>query len=93
MNVKEVIWPEPVMKKLFTFQSEHFTSEESYDYVVQLILETEDALLNPVLGKTYLEEYGEFRGFSRMVVKKCRLYYKVISDTLIIVAVLFPGEQ
>jgi hypothetical protein len=40
MNVNEVIWPEPIIKKLFTNQSEHFTSEESYDYIVQLLLET-----------------------------------------------------
>lgn len=93
MNVNEVIWPEPIMRKLFTYQSEHFTTEESYDYIVQLILETEDALLNPILGKTYLEEYGEFSGFSRILVKKCRVYYKVISDNVIIAAVLFAGEK
>lgn len=93
MKVKEVTWPEPIIKKLFTSQSEHFTSEESYDYIVQLILETEDKLLNPVLGKTYIEEYGEYSCFSRILVNKFRIYFKVTSDTLIIVAVLFPGEQ
>jgi hypothetical protein len=67
MKVNEVVWPEPIMKKIFTYQSEHFTSEESYDYIVQLILETEDALLNPILGKTYVEEFGEFKGLSRQV--------------------------
>ena len=93
MNVNEVIWPEPILIKLFTYQSDHFTPEESYDYIVQLILETEDALLNPILGKTYVEEYGEFKGFSRQVVKKFRIYYQVITNNLIIAAVLFPGEQ
>lgn len=56
MNVYEIIWPEPIMIKLFTYQSEFFIPEESYDYIVQLILETENALLNPLLGKPYVEE-------------------------------------
>jgi plasmid stabilization system protein ParE len=93
MNVKEVVWPEPVLNKLRTFQSEHFTAEESYDYIKQFVLETENLLLNPVIGKSYTEESGEYRGYSRIVIRKFRVYFKLMNGTIVIVAVFFPGES
>lgn len=92
MKTKQVIWPEPIVTKLRSFRSEHFTPEETYDYIVQLILETEELLLNPVIGRTYVEEYGEFKGFSRIVVSKFRTYYKTFENDIVIVAVMFPGQ-
>jgi len=93
MNERKVIWPEPILGKLHSFSSEHYTAEESYDHIVQFILETEDLLLNPVIGKTYTEEFGEFKGLTRIVVKRFRVYYKAIDDLIVIAAVCFPGEQ
>jgi hypothetical protein len=63
MNIYKVFWPEPIINKLRSFQSRYFTPQESYDYIIQMIIETEDLLKNPVLGKSYIEENGEFKGF------------------------------
>jgi hypothetical protein len=93
MKVKQVVWPKPVINKLKTFSNEHFTLEESYDYIVQVIIDTEDLLLNPVLGQTYVEEFGEYQGFARIVVRKFRVYYSVIGLDIVITAVMFPGEK
>lgn len=93
MKSKQVVWPRPIISKLKRFSSERFTSEETYDYIVQFIIETEDLLLNPVLGQTYVEEFGEYKGFARVVVRKFRIYYSVIGRDIVIVAVMFPGEQ
>jgi hypothetical protein len=92
MKSKKVIWPEPVVTKLRSFRSEHFTLEETYDFIVQLILETEELLLNPIVGRTYVEEYGEYRGYSRVVISKFRTYYKTFGNGIVVMAVLFPGE-
>jgi hypothetical protein len=70
MNVYRIDWPETIVMKLKLFQSRHFTPQESYDYIVQLILETEDLLMNPVIGKSYVEEFGEYTGFLRIVVRR-----------------------
>jgi hypothetical protein len=32
---QKVEWPEPVLEKLRSFQSDHYTQEETYDYIVQ----------------------------------------------------------
>jgi plasmid stabilization system protein ParE len=93
MKSNRVIWPEPVREKLLIFRSEHFTPEETYDFLVQLILEVEDLLLNPVLGKTYREEFGEYKDISRLVVRRFRIYYEQIGTDLIVLAVKFPGEK
>jgi hypothetical protein len=55
-------------------------------------LETEDLLRNPVLGKTYTEELGKYKGISRIVVRKFRVYFQEIKNEIIILAILFPGE-
>ena len=48
MKVRQIIWPGPVRNKLLAFRSERFTSEETHDYIVQIILETESLLRIPV---------------------------------------------
>ncbi|WP_156396464.1 hypothetical protein [Paenibacillus sp. Soil724D2] len=34
MNSNQVIWPEPIVEKLRSFRSQHFTPEETYDFIV-----------------------------------------------------------
>jgi mRNA-degrading endonuclease RelE of RelBE toxin-antitoxin system len=92
MNVYRIDWPEPIINKLKSFQSGHFTPQESYDYIFQVVMETEDLLKNPIIGKSYIEESGEYIGFLRIVVRKFRIYYKIINNSIVIVSVLFPGE-
>jgi hypothetical protein len=67
MKSEQVIWPRPVIDKLRSFRSEHFTPKETYDFIVQLVLETEDLLLNPVVGRTYVEEIGVFKSYHSKV--------------------------
>ena len=55
MKASQVIWPRPVRDKLLAFRSEHFTPEETYNFIVSVISETESLLLNPVLSKVYTE--------------------------------------
>ncbi len=93
MKSNQVIWTEPIVEKLRSFRSEHFTPEETYDFIVQLILESEDLLLNPILGRTYVEEFGEFKGHSRLVCRKFRIYYRMIRNDIVVIALLFPGER
>jgi len=93
MKVRQVIWPGPVRNKLLAFRNEHFTAEETHDYIVQIILETESLLLNPVLIKVYTEEAGEYAGFMRLVVGKFRFYIEPVEDDAVVVAVKYPGEK
>ncbi len=93
MRVRQVIWPSPVRNKLLAFRSARFTPEETYDYIVQIILETEILLLNPVLSKVYVEEGGEYAGFMRLVVRKFRFYIELVEDDAVVVAVKYPGEN
>lgn len=93
MKVRQIIWPGPVRNKLLAFRSERFTSEETHDYIVQIILETESLLLNPVLSKVYTEEAGEYAGFMRLVVRKFRFYIESVEDDAVVVAVKFSGEK
>lgn len=93
MKIIKVIWTTPVRDKLLSFRSEHFTDEETYDFIVQVILETEDLLLNPVLGKTYVEEFGEYKGVSRVIIRRVRVYYEQAGNEIVVVAVKFPGEK
>lgn len=93
MRVRQVIWPGPVRNKLLAFRSDRFTPEETYDYIIQIILETEILLLNPVLSKVYTEEAGEYAGFMRLLVRKFRFYIESVEDDAIVVAVKYPGEK
>ncbi|MFC4766150.1 hypothetical protein [Effusibacillus consociatus] len=93
MKGDEVIWPAPVLAKLRSYRNPRFTPEETYDFIAQFMIETEDLLVNPVVGKTYTEEYGKYVGFSRIVVRKFKIYYNRIHNHIVIVGVKFPGEQ
>ena len=48
---------------------------------------------NPVLGKTYTEEFGKYKGISRIVVRKFQFYFKIVDHEVLIIAALFPGEN
>ncbi|WP_254119242.1 hypothetical protein [Bacillus sp. FJAT-29790] len=63
------------------------------DYISQFILETEDLLKTNVVGRMYTEELGTYKGMSRVVVKKFRIYFKQIHNDIVIVAIMFPGEK
>ncbi|WP_394238223.1 hypothetical protein [Niallia oryzisoli] len=93
MYKRNVIWPPAVKEKLTQFRSERFTPEETFDFICQFILDTEELLKNNVIGKSYTEEFGEYKGISRMVIKRFRVYYKLIDHDIVILAVLFPGEN
>jgi len=93
MYERNVIWSPAVKEKLTQFRSERFTAEETLDFICQFILDTEELLKNNVIGKSYTEEFGEYKGISRMVIKRFRVYYKLIDHDIVILAVLFPGEN
>lgn len=93
MESRNVIWLPVVRDKLVQFRSVRFTPEETFDFISQLVLEIEDQLKNPVIGRTYTEEYGKYKGISRIVLKKFQIYFQQINNELIIIAVLFPGEN
>ena len=90
---RTVVWTPVVREKLMEFRSERFTPLETLDFVSQVVLETEDLLKNPVVSKTYTEEFGKYKGISRIVVRKFQFYFKLIDNKVIIIAVLFPGEN
>lgn len=92
MSDRKVIWSPAVMEKLTLFRSNKFTPEETLDYISQFILNTEDILENDIIGKSYTEEFGKYKGISRIVIKKFRVYYTFIGKDVIVLAVLFPGE-
>jgi plasmid stabilization system protein ParE len=92
MKSRKVVWLPVVRDRLVQFRSIRFTPEETFDFISQLVLETEDLLRNPVLGKTYTEEFGKYKGISRVVVRKFRVYFQEINNEIILLAILFPGE-
>lgn len=93
MTDRNAIWSPAVKEKITLFRSERFTAEETLDFISQFIIETEDVLKNSIIVKTYTEEFGKYRGITRIVVKKFRVYYKIIDNNVVILAVLFPGEN
>jgi hypothetical protein len=93
MDGRNVIWSPTVKDKLTQFRSERFTPEETFDFITQFILETEYLLENRIIGKTYTEEFGKYKGITRVIVKKFRVYYKLIGNDFVILAVLFPAEN
>ncbi|WP_068675241.1 hypothetical protein [Oceanobacillus sp. Castelsardo] len=93
MNSRNIIWTPIVRDKLLEFRSERFTSEETFDYISQIILETVDVLGNPVISKTYTQEFGKFKGITRIVVRKFPFYFKQMDNNIVIMAVLFPSEN
>ncbi len=93
MYNRRVVWSPAVKQKLTKYRSERFTPEETFDFISQFILETEELLKNDVIGKWYTEEFGNYKGISRIVVKKFRVYFTSIDRNVVILAVLFPGES
>ena len=93
MKFRHAIWTPIVREKLLSFRSIRFTSEETFDFISQLVLETEDLLKNPYLGKVYTKESGKYKGISRIVIKKFQIYFKQMDNNIVIIAVLFPGEN
>lgn len=93
MDYRNVIWTPVVRGKIIEFRSERFTPEETLNFISQIIIETEDFLKNPIIGKTYTEEFGRYKGVSRIVVKKFKIYYKQFDNDIVIIGVLFPGEN
>ena len=92
MTTRRIKWPTPIRMKLLTFRSPHFTPDETLDFIAQFIVETEDVLSNPIVSRHYTEEYGEFKGISRIVIRKFRVYFEVLGHDVVILAVKFPGE-
>jgi len=82
MNSRNVIWTPVVREKLIEFRNERFTPEETLNYISQIIIETEEFLRNPVIGKTYTEEFGRYKGISRIIIRKFKIYYKQIYSLL-----------
>lgn len=93
METRNVIWTPTVREKLIGFRSSKFTPEETLDFISQLIIETEDLLKNPLLGKAYTEEFGKYKGISRIVIKKFQIYFRQVRNDIVILAFLFPGEN
>lgn len=88
-----VIWPLSVREKLIRFRSEKFTPDETFDFITDIILETEVLLKNDVLDQSYTEEFGKYQGISRIVIKRFRIYFRKDQENIIILAILFPGEK
>ncbi|GAE91071.1 hypothetical protein JCM21714_6 [Gracilibacillus boraciitolerans JCM 21714] len=93
MYDRNVIWSPVVREKLIHFRTERYTPEETLDFISNFIIETEDLLKNRIIGKTYTEEFGKYKGITRVVIKRFRVYYKVIENDVVILAILFPGEK
>ncbi|WP_433747397.1 type II toxin-antitoxin system RelE/ParE family toxin [Falsibacillus pallidus] len=93
MDTRKVIWTPAVREKLIGYRSERFTPEETFDFISQLVLETEDFLSNPLFGKAYTEEFGKFKGISRIVIKKFQIYFTIEKNDIVIIGVLYPGEN
>lgn len=92
-NKKRVIWPDFVYEKLFTLHSAHFSPEETQDFLINLVLEIESFLLNPILSMSYTEESGRFIGISRAIIKRFCIYYELHHDDIVILNIKFPGEN
>lgn len=90
---RTIVWSPTVRKKLVQFRSEHFSPEETFDFISQVVLETEALVSNPILGKAYTEESGPYKGISRVIIRKFRIYYEQHDHEVLITAVLFPGEK
>lgn len=61
MEARYVIWTPAVREKLIEFRSSRYTPEETLDFISQFVLETEDLLKNPLIGKAYTEEFGKYK--------------------------------
>lgn len=93
MSDRNIVWLPSVRNKLIKYRNYRFTPDETLVYISQIVLEIESLLKNPILGRTYTEEVGDYRGVSRVLVKKFRIYYQQVHNDIVIVAILFPGEK
>lgn len=93
MYDRNVIWSPAVREKLTQFRSERYTPEETFDFISNFIINTEDLLKNGIIGKTHTDEFGKYKGITRVVIKRFRIYYKVLENDVVILAILFPGEN
>jgi plasmid stabilization system protein ParE len=93
MGTRNIIWTPAVREKLIEFRSLRYAPVETLDFISQLVLEIEDLLKNPIIGKSYTEEFGKYKGISRIVIKKFQIYFKQFDKDIVIVAILFPGEN
>ena len=93
MGIRKVFWLPSVKIKLKEFRSDHFSPEESFQYISAIIVETEKLLDNPVLSKSYEEESGVYKGISRILVRRFKVYYEWFGEDIIILGILFPGEK
>ncbi|WP_245833155.1 hypothetical protein [Oceanobacillus timonensis] len=60
---------------------------------MKLIIDIEEFLKYEIVGQTYVEEFGVYKGLSRIVIRKFRVYYEKDKNDIIVLAVLFPGEK
>jgi len=93
MSSRTIIWLPRVKRKIVQYRSVRFSPEETYDYIAQTVLEVEALLSNPILSRSYMEEMGDYRGITIVVINKFRFYYEQVDNDITIVAVLFPGEN
>lgn len=93
MTSRIVTWPTPIRNKLLSYRSPRFTAEETFDFIANFILKTEDILKDDIVGKFYTEPRGRYRGISRMVVHGFKVYFEIQGDEVVILAVKFPREN
>lgn len=93
MYDRNIIWSPAVKEKLTQFRSERYTPEETLDLIPQLNIETEEILKNRIIAKTYTEEIGKYKGITRVVIKRFRVYYKLIDNDVVILAMKTNGER
>lgn len=93
MDDREIIWLPSVRKKIVQYRSEYFTQEETLRFIVKVTLEIENILKNSIISGAYTEEKGEYKGVSRIVVKKFRVYFEWQDGKILVIAILFPGEK
>ncbi|GGJ82163.1 hypothetical protein GCM10007063_00760 [Lentibacillus kapialis] len=53
-----------------------------------MILDIEEFLQNEFVEQTYTEEFGTYKGLSRIVIKKFRVYYEKNQDNIIVLGIL-----
>ncbi len=86
MNERNIICPPRVRKKLIQYRSNRFTPEETLNYISQIVSETERLLKNPILGRAYTKEIGEYKGISRIIIKKFKVYFEKANNDIVIIA-------
>lgn len=89
MDSRNIIWTPVVRKKLTGFRNENFTVAETLKHISQIISETENLLKNPIIGT----EFGVYKGISRVVIRKFKIYYKQINNDIVVIGILYPGEN